>query len=442
MTDRQQQVALAAQAFVYGYPLVAGLDEIAGFVGGTTHLGISAPYNTFAHARRLAGPEMDFVTPNNDTCYSIAMCDVRPGPILLRVPDTGGRYYVLQFVDAWTNNFAYVGRRATGTAAGTFLLAPRDYDGPLPEGATVVRAPTGVFAIVGRVQVDGEADLPAVHALQDRLTLEPLGAAEPAGVPAPDPRVTGDLAWWERMRVSLLAFPPPAADGPFLEACAALGLTRAASPFPDMAPEQAAVLVEGAAAGRARIEELMQDVAATPEGWQSAAHVFDYNLDHFEVGTRDEPAWTIADRATAYATRAVAARAGLWGNHGYEADYALIWVDADGEPLRGDRRYELRLEADPPVDAFWSLTMYDTPGFRLVANPIGRYSIGDRTPGIVRDPGGGLTVRMQAGPPGPGLEANWLPAPPGPFRPVLRMYQPRAEVLDGTYVLPAIRRVG
>jgi hypothetical protein len=309
---------------------------------------------------------------------------------------------------------------------------------------TVVRAPTGVFAITGRVQVDGEDDLPAVHAVQDGFTLEAArpGTSPPAGVPRPDARVGGDLAWWERLRVALLAFPPPAADAPFLEQCAALGLTAAGSPFGDLDEERASVLVEGAEAGRARIDALMKGVAASPEGWQSAAHIFDYNLDFFEVGTVDDPAWRIADRPTAYATRAVAARAGLWGNHGYEADYCIVWTDADGAPLSGEHRYELRLEVTPPVDAFWSLTMYDVPRFLLVANPVGRYAIGDRTPGLAREPGGGVTIHMQAEPPGPGREANWLPTPRGPFRPIMRMYQPRAEVLDGRYVLPAIRRVG
>src|SRR4029450_13077218 len=109
------------------------------------------------------------VPPNNDPLYVIAMLDVRQGPVVLHVPDTQDRYYVLQFVDAWSNNFAYIGRRATGTAEASFLLTDRDYDGPVPDGMTVVPAPTGVFSIVGRVQVDGQADLPAVQALQGQI---------------------------------------------------------------------------------------------------------------------------------------------------------------------------------------------------------------------------------------------------------------------------------
>jgi hypothetical protein len=186
MTDAEQ-VKGAAEAYIYGYPLVYDLQEVAEFVEGGGSLPIQAPYNTFAYARRLLGPETKFVSPNNDTLYVIAMLDVRQGPVVLHVPDTGDRYYVLQFVDAWSNNFAYIGRRATGTAEAEFLLTDRDYDGPVPDGTTVVPAPTGVFTIVGRVQVDGEADLPAVQALQDQFTLTPLsagaGGASPGQVP-------------------------------------------------------------------------------------------------------------------------------------------------------------------------------------------------------------------------------------------------------------------
>jgi hypothetical protein len=364
------------------------------------------------------------------------------------VPDTGGRYYVLQFVDAWTNNFAYIGRRATGTAEAEYLLVGPGWDGEVPDGLTMVQAPSGIFTIIGRVQVDGDADLPAAHALQDGFTLTPLstghsGSTGPAvdGVPTGDPRVTGDLRWWERFRVALRAFPPPPSDAPLLERAAAAGLLADGSPLVDLDPTVAAVLVAGARAGEAKIEELQRGIKASPEGWQSTLHVFDYNLDHLGIGTIDAPEWKIADRRTAYVTRAIAARAGLWGNHGYEADYSIAWVDGDGEPLDGSRSYELHLEVPPPVDAFWSLTMYAPPDFFLVANPIDRYSIGDRTPGLQTGEDGSVTIVVQHAPPGPDAVSNWLPCPPGPFRPIMRMYQPRQPILDGTYRLPPIRRI-
>jgi len=124
--DGVERVQLAAQVYIYGYPLVYNLHEIDGFAKNIASLPFSAPYNQFGYARELLGPETEFVSPNNDTLYVLAACDVRPGPLVLHVPDTGGRYYVLQFVDAWTNNFAYIGRRATGTSEGEFLLAADD----------------------------------------------------------------------------------------------------------------------------------------------------------------------------------------------------------------------------------------------------------------------------------------------------------------------------
>ena len=211
-----EQVKDAAAAYVYGYPLVYDLKEVASSVEGGGALPMQAPYNSFAYARRLLGPETRFVSPNNDTLYVVAQCDVRQGPLVLHVPDTGDRYYVLQFIDAWTNNFAYIGRRATGTAEAEYLLTDRDDDGPVPDGMTVVAAPTGVFTIVGLVQLNGEADLPAVHALQDQFTVTPLAVrtggaapAEVAGAPQPDPRDREELRWWEQFRVALAAFPRP-----------------------------------------------------------------------------------------------------------------------------------------------------------------------------------------------------------------------------------------
>jgi hypothetical protein len=444
-----EQIKDAAEAYIYGYPLVYDLREVVESVEGGGSLPIQAPYNAFAYARRLLGPETKFVSPNNDTLYLIAQCDVRRGPVALQVPDTQDRYYVLQFVDAWTNNFAYIGRRATGTAEAEFLLADSDYQGEVPDGMTVLRAPTGVFTIVGRVQVDGEDDLPAVHALQDQFTLTPLsagtGGAAPeqvAGVPEPDARVPEDLRWWEQFRVALAAFPPPAGDASFVALAERFGVTAAQSPYVDPDPGFAELLVAGQQAGQAKIEELAGSGGDAVGGWNSAVHMFDYNLDRLGLGTIDAPEWKIDDRAKAYVTRAVAARAGLWGNHGYEADYAFAWVDDNGQPLDGSNRYELRLASPPPVDAFWSLTMYDVPDFYLVANPIDRYSIGDRTPGLQTGDDGSVTITMQKDSPGPDKESNWLPTPQGRFRPILRMYQPQKTILDGTYVLPAIRKVG
>jgi hypothetical protein len=441
----EEGVKLAAEAFIYGYPFVYSLDEIEKFPAGTGTLvpGVHQ-YNSFAHARELLGPDAEFVSPNNDTLYSIAPVDVSVGPVLLHVPDTHGRYYVLQFIDAWSNNFAYIGRRATGTEAATYLLVPWDWHSDVPDDVQhVVQAPTDVFIIGGRVQVHGQADVAAVHALQDQFTIAPLdpNAPAPKGIPEPDAGVADDLAWWERFRVALAAFPPPADDAPFTAICERLSLTNTDSPFADPDPELAQVLVAGEQAAKTRLEEVTKHASPAINGWVSAAHMFDYNRFRLGLGTIDSPEWRIDDAEQAYVTRAAAARLGLWGNHGYEADYVITYVDDRGEQLTGEHRYELRLPSAPPVDAFWSLTMYDVPDYYLVANPIDRYSIGSATPGLQTADDGSITLYLQHEPPGDNKEANWLPAPQGQFRPIMRMYAPQQDVLDGAYVLPPIRRL-
>jgi hypothetical protein len=399
-----------------------------------------APFNSFSHASRLAGPDDRFVSINNDTLYSIAQVDVSGGPVLLRVPDTAGRYYVLQFVDAWTDNFAYVGRRATGTAAGSFLLVPPGWPGEAPDRTKVIEFPTKVATIVGRWACDGPADLPAVQALQGKLTLEPYGTSGPSGgLPAPA-RVPGELAFFEQLRTWMQAFPPSGEDQQYQQRFAPLGLLDPASPYPDCPPGLARALTAGAGAGKQKMEAALTSGGLEPvvNGWTLTFHSFDYNLDHLGPGTIDDPAWKMPDRHASYLARALAARGGLWGNHGYEAAYPVTYTDADGDRLDGRNRYALRFDQDPPVDAFWSITMYDLPGFYLVANPINRYSIGNRTPGLLHDPDGSLTIVIQHDQPAD--TSNWLPAPAAPFRPLLRLYQPQAAILDGTYQIPAITK--
>lgn len=440
MTD--DTAALAAEAFIYGFPLVFDLEEVDRFMKVGMGSISPTPINEFGHATKLAGPADTFVTINNDTVYSIAQVDVGGGPLRLDVPATASRYYVLQFIDAWTENFAYVGHRATGTEAGSYLLVAPDWDGDEPADVTVIRFPTRVATILGRWAVDGDDDLPAVRALQSQLTLTPQGS-DYEGLPQPEAGVTDDLAFFEKLRVWIQAFPPAPRDLAYQERFAPLGIFAAESPYLDPDPDLAAALREGLQQGKEKMEYALKH-GASPEqnGWKLTYHVFDYNLDFFEVGAIDDPKWKLEDPQLRYVERALSARGGLWGNHGYEAAYAMTWVDGAGDALDGSRAYELRLAQDPPCGAFWSVTMYDTPDFFLVANPIDRYSIGDRTPGLVRGEDGSLTIRIQREEPtDPTARANWLPTPSGTFRPVLRIYEPADAVFDGGYELPAIERV-
>lgn len=440
-----EDVSQLNDAFIFGFPMVFNLDQVNRYVHEGVGANPAAAFNTFSHARTLAGPEDTFVSINNDTLYSMAQVDLSVGPVLLETPDTAGRYYVLQFVDAWTNNFAYVGHRATGTAAQTFLLVPPGWDGDMPEGARVIHAPTTVFSIVGRWACSGEADLAAVHTLQDAATLTPLSAGPaPLGIPTIDDEVPHELQFLEKLRVWSQAFPPAPSDLAHLESLASLGVTeRQPSHLAALDPEQIAAW--GAtlqSAEQSLIELLRTGMVPIVNGWQLPFHAFDYNTDFFEVGTIDSPLYTSVPPEQKYVMRAGAALGGLWGNHAYEAVYAPTYLDSDGKQLDGSNSYTLTLNPTPPAGAFWSLTMYSVPDFFLVDNIAHRYSLGSNTDGIEYGDDGSLTIHMSADEPtDPAARANWLPTPAGPFRPLLRIYEPDQSVVDGTYQIPAIQRV-
>ena len=364
------------------------------------------------------------------------MLDLGVGPVLLEVPEADGRYYVLQFVSAWTDNFAYIGHRATGTRAGRYLLVPPGWEGEAPAEALVVRVPTRIASIIGRWAVQNEADLPAVHALQDATTLTVLDAqAVPAGIPQVSATGSEAQDFWAKFRAYSQAFAPASRDA-----------RVQAAAMEHSAPGQlpAAELEEAFAQGRAVLEQALASGGgnAPVNGWNLTYHSFDYNLDYFEVGSLDEEAFKIADPQQRLVQRAAAALGGLWGNQAFEAAYIAAYVDQNQEQLTGERSYQLHLAPTPPVGAFWSLTMYDVPNYFLVENPINRYSLGDRTEGLQFEDDGSLVIHIShAEPADPAQRANWLPAPAGAFRPVLRMYEPKPQILDLEYTFPAITRI-
>jgi hypothetical protein len=210
---------------------VALVEDVGKVVEQVTTPGIplGAPLNAFGHGRELfdarRGRELGLVGINTDTLYSWAQVDVGPGPVILSVPDAAGRYYVMQFADAWTNDFAYVGARATGPGADRFLIVGPGWEGEAPDGMVVIHAPTAVFSIVGRWAVAEPSELPAVHTLQDALQISERSsggqaASRPEGVwpyPLPDSRVPDDLAFWEKLRVWSQAFPPHPSEHDYLQ---------------------------------------------------------------------------------------------------------------------------------------------------------------------------------------------------------------------------------
>lgn len=418
----------ATRAYVYGYPLVFGLEQRERLL--TTGIGNLPPTkaNTFTHARDLANADSTFVGVNNDTLYSDAPVDLSVGPIRLEVPEVpDNRYYVLQFVDAWTNNFAYVGTRATGDGPGAFLLVPPGWAGS--SDVPVIHFPTRVGTIVGRWQVNGPEDLPAVHGLQDGLRLLPDDPqAAVIGLPTVTTGLDPRAQFYEKLRVYSQAFPPAARDEPVQKSMAATGITReGVSPFVGASDDVLAALDAAQKAGETTVDTAIHTRAVQP--WQMQLHAFDYNLDFFEIGTINTPEWRIEEPVRRFTTRAAAAKSGLWGLNGYEAAYATAEYDDKSNHLDGSDTYTLRVSPPPPVGAFWSVTMYRNDTFTFAPNELNRYSIGDRTPGLVLDPDGGLTITISKE--RPADVANWLPAPDGPFRLVGRFYAPGRQIIEG-----------
>lgn len=365
--------------------------------------------NQFTHTRRLRGPDdKEVVTPNNDTLFTNAWLDLSAGPLIIDVPAMGGRYWVLGFLDAWTNPWAYAGRRTTGGQAQRLFVHGPGWQGEAPAGMHVIAAPSDDVWVIGRILVDANAeDLAAVHALQDRFAITRLDGTPAlsrvdtliedrgAGVP----RAEEYLRVLETMLVrNPSAHPLPAWPVP-----------------PDVL--QAALT---------QVYTELRDVAQASElggGWTTAVSVRRSFGDDFTTRARVARNWI-----------------GTLGIE--EAMYIMAEVDDSGSALSGAHRYVLRFPPGglPKVGSFWSITLYRRSDCLLVANPIGRHSIGDRTPGLRPDADGGLAIHIQADDPGPGK--NWLPAPAGEgFYLTLRLYQPDQAHLDATFEYPPVRRI-
>lgn len=439
---------LAKKAYIYGFPLVYNVDEIVRHVTDGVGANKAAAFNSFSHAETLAGPEDTFVTINNDTVYSMGQLDLREGPVYLEVPKTGNRYFVFQCIDTWTNNFAYIGTRSVGNNGGKFIFVPPYSDYIESDDAEVIYCPTTMVSILGRWACEGVEDLQEVIDLQKATKLyseNPTKNHEDWLVLAP---VNESLSFWEKLRVYLQEFPDSFVFKSLQKELAVLGLLEKASSFVNPSEELLAALIAGEKEGQEFLRDyLLNGKINKQNGWQLAYNVFDYNVEFFELGTIRSNEWvmpteTLEEIEAVYIQRSAAALGGLWGNHGYEACYSSIYEDSTGERLVGENVYEITLYDQPPVEAFWSITMYDVPNYYLIENQIGRYSIGDRTEGLIYQKDGSLKITISATPPAnETARANWLPAPKGPFRPVLRMYLPTEEITSQEYVIPPLVKI-
>jgi len=389
----------ARDLWLYGLPII----EMA--TTRTRHLGEGMTLNRLRHARTLSDHTARSVTtPNNDTLYSMAWIDLTQGPVTLTVPATGDRYWSAALMDMYSNNNAVIGLRTTGGGGGRYRIVGPGQTGSGPD---VLRCETPHAWLLVRTLTDGGADLPATHAVQDGFRLE-----GPAGVmpPAFPGRAAAPADYFAGLRALLKSDPPPATDGRMLARLAAF---NADGP--------------GVAAGVQRAQQIARLALERQQfiqGWS-------YTRANLGIFGQD------------YLYRALVALSGLAALPVVEAMYLRAEGERDGS-YWGDDLYRLSIPARMPVDAFWSLSMYEiTPdGQRFFAeNPLGRYAIGDRTPGLTRNPDGSLDVWIGRADPGGARSANWLPAPKsGPFGLNMRLYLPKAEVLDGRWRLSAIEK--
>lgn len=439
---QDRAAALARDVYFYALPIVlmdVTMRQVTN-VPNATAVPMRAPVNQFAHFRAYPKADSkDIVRFNFDTLYSFAWVDVAKEPMVLSVPDTGGRYYLIPSLDMWTDVFNSPGARTTGTAARSFALVPPGWKGTLPAGLDRVETPTPLVWVMGRTQTNGPADYENVHEVQDGFRITPLSQwgksyTPPAESPV-DPQVDGKtsplvtvsqmdgVTMLTRLAELMKVHPPHPNDYPILFRMRAFGLEPGTS-FDPSALDPATIATINAAAKEAleALEARVKRIGTRVNGWSVLTD---------GTGTY----------GTSYEQRAVIALAGLGANLPEDAIYPTAFVDGAGKPLASPMRYVVHFDEGklPPANAFWSITMYDDQGFQ-VPNPIDRFAIGDRDP-LAFNPDGSLDVWVQPESPGKGKESNWLPAPrSGPFALTMRIYSPRPEALDGTWQPPAVRR--
>lgn len=418
--------AIAEEGFIYGLPLVMNYAVQYSFVVDSGGPEYKAPYNVLANeARVFTWQDTTVITPNSDTPYSLLWLDLRAEPMVITVPAIdSNRYYSVQLVDGNTFNYGYIGSRATGNEAGSYLVAGPGWQGETPAGIKQAFHATTPFGLtIFRTQLLSPADMPNVVKVQQGYRVQPLSAflGEPAPVPAPPvswPKISSEMI--KTNFFGYLAFvmqfaPPGPEEVAIRERLASIGV-RPGEPFDfDALPAaEKAEIGLGMKEGEKKVEAKLAAIGADINGWKVSSAFGDrafYNGD-----------WLL---------RAAGAKAGIYGNDAAEATYPLTKTLPDGTPLDGSQHnYTLTFPAGqlPPVNAFWSVTMYDGKTQFLIQNPINRYLINSpMLPSLKKNPDGSLTLYIQKDSPGKDKESNWLPAPDGPIYLVMRLYWPRPE---------------
>lgn len=434
--QQTEKVKIVREAFVYTLPLVIMDITRRQAINPDSANKIYAPVNTFRHLS--AFPDATFrtvVRPNADTYYSAAMLDLAAEPVVLSVPNTNGRYYMMPMLDAYTNVFASPGTRTTGNGKGNFLITGPGWSGSVPAGMKQIQAPTNLVWIIGRTQVNSKADGDkVVIPLQHTYKLAPLSAwgkayTPSAGIKDPTLPVGDPNAVVKAMSAEeyfayanqlLQKYPSGEADKEALKRFAAIGvgagLTFDINAFGTVRDSVINVAKDVTAA----FDRQVKTKTGLVNGW----------LMHTGLGAY----------GTDYLKRALVAYMGLGANLSEDALYPSCAVDADGDELNGANTYVLHFDKGqmPPANAFWSLTMYSPEGY-MVENPINRYTLGDRS-NLKMNADGSVDLYIQHDAPGKNKESNWLPAPAGAFNLLLRMYWPKPEVIEGKWAPPAVRK--
>jgi hypothetical protein len=435
--------AIAEEGFIYGLPIVMNYGVMYAYAIDKSNPEFKAPFNQIKNeARVFTYKDTAIVTPNSDTPYSFAWLDLRAEPIVLSVPAVEKeRYYAVQLEDGNTFNYGYIGSRATGNDAGDYMVAGPDWKGETPPGIKKVFHSTTQFSIAGyRTQLFGPEDMPNVVKVQSGYKVQPLSAflKQPAPPAAPTinfPKINKELAktgFFDYLDFSLQFAPPGPEEKDIRDKLARLGIGAGKNfDFKALSPEQKAAAIEGVKAGEAKVKAFLVGGVKDINGWK--------------IGS-----W-FGDRAFYngnWLKRAAGAQGGIYGNDSIEATYPLTKTLADGEPLDGSRHnYTLTFAAGqyPPVNAFWSVTMYDGKSQLLIKNPINRYLINSpMEPNLKKNADGSLTLYIQNKSPGKDRESNWLPAPNDTIYLVMRLYWPKEtppSILpagEGTWKPPGI----
>jgi hypothetical protein len=432
--------AIAREAYIYGFPLVDNYRIQYGYFVDTRNPEYKAPWNQIKNTPRVFTPDDKAIqTPNSDTPYSFVGMDLRVEPVVLTVPPIEKeRYFSIQLIDAYTFNFDYIGSRATGNEGGSYMIAGPNWKGAAPKGVKkVFRAETEFVFAVYRTQLFKPDDLDNVKKVQAGYKAQTLSAflGQPAPKAAPAIDFIKPLSpaaeksspeFFNILNFVLQFCPTDPSETELMARFARIGV-GAGKTFDanKLSPEMKTAIEEGMAEAWAAFVELEKEFAV---GKVKSGDVF---------GTREF-------LKNNYLYRMAAAVLGIYGNSKHEAMYPMYLVDAEKQKLNGANRYTVRFSPGqlPPVNAFWSLTMYGMPESLLVANPINRYLLNSpMLPQFKKDADGGLTLHIQHESPGKEKEANWLPAPKGPFVMAMRLYWPKEEATEGKWTAPLAQQV-